>query len=567
MAFSSNPKIPTDGLVLALDPADTNSYRRLSAVEVMVVGGGGGGGMDMGGGGGGGGVLYDPNYLVTPGVGITVTVGAGGFGAPGGNGGYRTDGAGPQPNSHQFTISATNGSDSVFGNLIAKGGGFGASSYYGYTPNSGTGGNGASGGGCSAYTHGGERYVDTNNIVGQGYPGGNSGNPASGGDDHYSGGGGGAGGRGTSGPNHVAPSGTAGHGGPGVLISRMSPYYYSGGGGGSCHSGTKGGDGGLGGGGGGAAGGNGNTVGFGDTNGRNAAVNGGLGNNQPGGNAGANTGGGGGGGSHYNVNNKGGEGGSGIVIIRYNGPQAASGGTYTFVNGVSFHTFTSSGTFTPYSSTDIWYDTSGNGYHFTLSSSSVRQVSGNKVYMDFKNGIAKYLPGGTLTNVPAYSNVTICIFSNIQVNDGDWKTLIRATTTGGPNLGDDHQVIIYAGDGVSLGMYDNNGQGFQDTGFDMNSISNYTTDFHFYVWKLSNTSPYYQFYYDNNLDTATATLTNSNATFTQGFACIGAYHNGSTSPGAYSQEWGHIGPFLYYNRHLNASELRQIYNTFKTRYQ
>lgn len=51
MAVSSNPKIPTDGLVLALDPADTNSYRRLSAVEVMVVGGGGGGGMDMGGGG------------------------------------------------------------------------------------------------------------------------------------------------------------------------------------------------------------------------------------------------------------------------------------------------------------------------------------------------------------------------------------------------------------------------------------------------------------------------------------------------------------------------------------
>ena len=562
MAFSSNPKIPTAGLVLALDPADTNSYRRLSAVEVMVVGGGGGGGMDMGGGGGGGGVLYDSNYLVTPGVGITVTVGAGGFGAPAGSGGYRTDGAGPQPNNHQFTISATNGSDSVFGNLTAKGGGFGASSYYGYGPNQGYGGTGASGGGCSAYTHGGERYVDTNNIVGQGYPGGNSGNPASGGDDHYAGGGGGAGARGTSGPNHSGPNGTAAHGGSGVIISRMSPYYYSGGGGGAGHSGA-GGNGGAGGGGGGASP---QGAGTGDTNGRNNGVNGISGYYQPGGNAGANTGGGGGGGSHYNSNNKGGEGGSGIVIIRYNGPQAASGGTYTFENGVSFHTFTSSGTFTPNSSDTTWYDTSGNGYHFTLSSSSVRQVSGNKVYMDFKNGIAKYLPGGTLTNVPAYSNVTICIFSNIQVNDGDWKTLIRAHTVG-LNPGDDHQVIIYASDGISLGMYDNNGQGFQDTGFDMNSISNHTTDFHFYVWKLSNTSPYYQFYYDDNLDTAAATLTNGNTTFTQGFACIGAYHNDSSSAGSYSQKWGHMGPFLYYNRHLNASELRQIYNTFKTRYQ
>lgn len=566
MAFSSNPKIPTDGLVLALDPADTNSYRLINSVEVMVVGGGGGGGMDMGGGGGGGGVLYDPNHRVTPGVGITVTVGAGGFGAPAGNGGYRTDGAGPQPGSHQFTISATNGSDSVFGNLIAKGGGFGASSYYGYLPNSGIGGSGASGGGCSGYTHGGERYVDTNNIVGQGFPGGNSGNPTTGADDHYSGGGGGAGGRGTSGPGHVAPSGNAGHGGPGILIPRMSSFYHSGGGGGSAYSGTKGGDGGLGGGGGAAAGGNGNTVGFGDTNGRNRGRNGGLGNNRPGGNGGANTGGGGGGGSHHNVNNKGGEGGSGVVIVRYNGPQAASGGTYTFVNGVSFHTFTSSGTFTPYDTHATWFDSSGNNFHFTLSSTSVRQISGNKVYMNFKNGIAKYLPGGVLTNVPAFSNTTVCIFSNIMAANGDWKTLIRANGVG-PDPGDDHQVIISAGDGVSLGFYDNNSSGFIDTGFDMNSVSNYNTDYHFYVWKFSNTSPFYQFYFDDNLASPAATLTNGNAIFNQGFASIGAYHNGSASPGSYSQTWGDMGPFLYYNRHLSTSELRQIYNTFKTRYQ
>lgn len=364
MAFSTNPKVIQDGLILNLDAADITSARTLREVEVMVVGGGGGGGMDMGGGGGGGGVRYETNYKVTPGTGVTVTVGAGGYGAPAG-GGYRTDGAGPQPGSHQFTVRATNGGDSAFGTLVAKGGGYGASSYYGYTPDYGYGGTGASGGGCSAYTHGGERYVDSNNLPGQGYPGGNSGNPASGADDHYSGGGGGAGGRGTSGPNHAAPSGTAGHGGPGVIIPRMSPYYYAGGGGGAGYS-ANGGNGGLGGGGGGAA--SNGVFGYGDTNGRNAGGNGGNGGNQPGGNGGANTGGGGGGGAHYNSNNKGGEGGSGIVIVRYNGPQAATGGTYTSVNGVSFHTFTSSGTFTPYGPTQdtVWYDTSGNGYHATL---------------------------------------------------------------------------------------------------------------------------------------------------------------------------------------------------------
>ena len=349
MAFSSNPKFVTDGLGLCLDANDLTSARILNSVEVMVVGGGGGGGMDMGGGGGGGGVVYNSNVAVTPGTGVTVTVGAGGWGAPAGNGGVRGDGVGPQPSSHQFTIPATNGGDSVFGNIIAKGGGKGGSSYFQYTPDFGIGATGASGGGNSGYTAG-NTTTAPQGIVGQGFKGGNAG-----GGSYYSGGGGGAGGPGADGPNDP-------HGGPGIQIPRISPFFFGAGGGGSSYSGAKGGNGGLGGAGGGAA--RYGTQGFAGTNGINAGANGGLGDNQPGGSAGANTGSGGGGGSHYNVNNKGGEGGSGIVIIRYNGPQAASGGTYTFENGVSFHTFTSSGTFTPFQTDGTlrtWFDSSGRG--------------------------------------------------------------------------------------------------------------------------------------------------------------------------------------------------------------
>jgi hypothetical protein len=39
-------------------------------------------------------------------------------------------------------------------------------------------------------------------------------------------------------------------------------------------------------------------------------------------------------------------GGSGVVIIRYSGGQRATGGTVTTVSGYTYHTFTSSGTFT-----------------------------------------------------------------------------------------------------------------------------------------------------------------------------------------------------------------------------
>jgi len=55
----------------------------------------------------------------------------------------------------------------------------------------------------------------------------------------------------------------------------------------------------------------------------------------------ANTGGGGGGG--YAVS--GAAGGSGICIVRYLGSQRGSGGTITFSNGYTYHTFTASGTF------------------------------------------------------------------------------------------------------------------------------------------------------------------------------------------------------------------------------
>ena len=60
----------------------------------------------------------------------------------------------------------------------------------------------------------------------------------------------------------------------------------------------------------------------------------------------ANTGGGGGGGADVNDPGGGGAGGSGLVIIRYSGTQRGSGGTVVNSGGYTYHTFTSSGTYT-----------------------------------------------------------------------------------------------------------------------------------------------------------------------------------------------------------------------------
>ena len=279
-------------------------------IEVLVVAGGGGGGMDMGGGGGGGGVLSSTSYAVTSGTGITVTVGAGGVGAPA---------AGALGNSlnHQYTISATQGGNSVFGSLTAIGGGYGGSSYVGYTPNYAQGGAGGSGGGSSG-------YVGNTGTFGAGTAG--QGNKGGYGATYYSGGGGGAGAQGvdaTGQPN----------GGAGILNNILGiDYYWGGGGGGSAYSASVGGNGGIGGGGGGGVG---YTVGG---TGLNSGKPGGGGRpttqtNCHGGNAGQFTGGGGGGGAHYNRNNYGGNGGSGIVIIRY----LKSLGSSTFNNTKASH--------------------------------------------------------------------------------------------------------------------------------------------------------------------------------------------------------------------------------------
>ena len=234
-------------------------------IDVLVVGGGGGG-ANTGAGGGAGGYIYKTKYKVSSGP-YTVTVGPGGNSNPAsGNNGFK-------------------GSDSVFNDITAEGGGYGAS----HSGSNNPGGNGGSGGG------GGIR----SNTAGS--PGGtaSSGNAGGAGwmDPSWIGGSGGGGGAGTAGSNGTNSQGS-GNGGTGLSnsISGTAVTYAGGGGGGEV---------------------NGNTyVGLGGSNIGGAAV-----VNAAGGSGVANTGCGGAGGSfNGGIYNIGGAGGSGIVIVRYPTP-------------------------------------------------------------------------------------------------------------------------------------------------------------------------------------------------------------------------------------------------------
>jgi len=207
-----------------------------------------------------------------------------------------------------------------------------------------------------------------------------------------------------------------------------------------------------------------------------------------------------------------------------------------------------------------WTDLSGNGYNFTVNSSAY-SISGGIPHMNFEGsfGSAKRVVGGSLTNIPNFSNGTIMCFSTILNSTTDWRTLVRGSSN-------DHQVIVQVGTD-NLGMYNNEPvEGFVDSTFDITSLPNPYTQFNCLTFRLSQSSPYYQFQYNN--DSTIYSITNANATFNNGFCVIGAYHNfvtGTTS-GDSSQYWGKISTFFYYNRHLTSSEISQNFNALRGRF-
>lgn len=195
-------------------------------VKVLVIaGGGGGGGGWEGGGGGAGGLLYQGFYYVTAGTPIQVIIGQGGRGS-------------------RRNSAAENGGNTIFGNLIAYGGGAGAaeqnSASIGPAPMA-AGSGGSGGGGSWGQPTGNNIFPPGSGVTGQGYAGGlGYGNP------YVGGGGGGAGSVGGD-----SASFAAGNGGNGITYTIMGvTKAYCGGGGGSLRGGGKS-SGGLGGGGGG----------------------------------------------------------------------------------------------------------------------------------------------------------------------------------------------------------------------------------------------------------------------------------------------------------------------------
>ncbi len=200
------------------------------------------------------------------------------------------------------------------------------------------------------------------------------------------------------------------------------------------------------------------------------------------------------------------------------------------------------------SGTTTWNDLSGNSLHLTLNNSAIFQTLDNVKHMNLSTTSysAKRSPG-----LPAYANSTMIIFTSILNSTSGYRTLLRHPTTV-----QFHHVLINTGTNT-LGLW--NGS-FLSSGVQVNNITNAFTKFNMWVFKFSQTSPFWQV--SVNGPTVLGSITNSTASVNQ---AIGAFGNNSADSPP-SQPWGRLAQILYYNRHLTNEEITQIYNAYRSRY-
>ena len=211
-----------------------------------------------------------------------------------------------------------------------------------------------------------------------------------------------------------------------------------------------------------------------------------------------------------------------------------------------------------------WKDLSGNidsvNEHFNINSSAFKSLNGIK-WMDFGGsfGSAKKVLSNDTLLANSYSMIA---WTRPITSTGNWRTLVRSQYRGA-----NHDVIIENGSN-RMGLYNtDNVSGFQYLGYDITSITNFSTEWNSYEFVYNSSSPYMSFYL-NGEDSPRGTNTSSNTNIgtNSGIYCIGAYHNGSSDVNTNSQYWGDVSVFLLYNRILSNYERKDIYKAYRTKF-
>jgi hypothetical protein len=251
-----------------------------------------------------------------------------------------------------------------------------------------------------------------------------------------------------------------------------------------------------------------------------------------------NTGGGGGGNYYTGVQPYGMAGGSGVVIIRYPGPQKATGGTITTNNSYTIHTFTTSGTFTPGAN---WADTSGNNIVGTLTNGpTYSSANGGSIVFD---GVNDY---GSIASPGSYSEYTFILFCKwiaattydrlFGLNNFGTYTIFTPANVAfhyNPLGGIPGSVVLNSGVNIGYGTW-------CQVAVTVSAASNLVT-----------------IYINGTSRNSWATLPSNNF---GGSIFLGSQNGGVTMANC------NIGSFALYSRALSAGEVAQNFNATRSRY-
>lgn len=256
-----------------------------------------------------------------------------------------------------------------------------------------------------------------------------------------------------------------------------------------------------------------------------------------------------------------GAGGSGIIIVRYQGPQKAIGGTVTSVGGDTIHTFTTSGNFTPLVNTNGsavlgLSDLSGNrNFGTSVNGPTYSSANGGSLTFDGTNDHISVIPINRLTT----TTLDIWFNTSSVSNDTSIRQYLYTQQRNPPTLAvytfRERQGIQISGNVLQFQYLDTT-----NTDGSIVSISTISANtWYNLVVTLDGTTP--KMYLNGTQLSVTGNLsTPKSITVNQAFVGRRGDANGEDLFG------GKIASVRDYNRALTAAEIQQNFNATRSRF-
>lgn len=186
------------------------------------------------------------------------------------------------------------------------------------------------------------------------------------------------------------------------------------------------------------------------------------------------------------------------------------------------------------------YNLVGNNNHILRNAATYVNLNGVSCFDCTAS--SSYISPVTTNQVLPTSGYTYIAWARMKSSSAEWRTLWRTTP-------DDHPLLVEAG-GTSLGMYDNNGTGFNNSGY--NTTPLYDT---WAMWTVVGSVAAGTTFYINNVQVGSIVSQSA----------AGNIHNSIGGAGG-SQAFGYIATALLYNRALTAAEVQRNFNATRERY-